>query len=154
MRRHFLLFFIASAMWVAGCGPLDLYEKNVIIPKHRWKSEFRPQFSFIIKDSSRPYQLYFTIRHKDKYAYNNIYIKLTALNEKNDTVFSRIYDVKLGSDETGWLGSGMDDIYDHRVRLEAPEKWKPGAYRFIVEQIMREDPLEHVLAAGIRLEKK
>ena len=64
------------------------------------------------------------------------------------------------TDETGWLGSGMDDIYEHRepITPRSSEKAfyfrKPGDYTFTIEQLMRQDPLENVLNAGIRIEKK
>ena len=70
------------------------------------------------------------------------------------------YDMRLGTDETGWLGSGMDDIYEHRepITPRSSEKAfyfrKPGDYTFTIEQLMRQDPLENVLNAGIRIEKK
>jgi hypothetical protein len=48
----------------------------------------------------------------------------------------------------------MDDIYEHRIPLGEPQSLKAGTYTFSLEQIMREDPLEHVLNVGLRLEKK
>jgi hypothetical protein len=48
----------------------------------------------------------------------------------------------------------MDDIYEHRIKL-APDagKLKAGSYKFILENIMREDPLKEVLNVGVRIEK-
>ena len=58
------------------------------------------------------------------------------------------------ADNNGWKGSGMDDIYEHRVRiLDLAGFPKPGTYSFTLEQIMRDDPLPHVLNVGVRLEK-
>jgi hypothetical protein len=47
----------------------------------------------------------------------------------------------------------MDDIYEHRVKLGDPQLLVAGTYTFTLEQIMREDPLEHVMNAGLRIEK-
>lgn len=62
------------------------------------------------------------------------------------------------SNAEGWLGSGMDDLFEHRIALMLdPQKVsfkKSGQYTFVLEQIMRDDPLEHVLNAGLRIEKK
>jgi hypothetical protein len=67
-------------------------------------------------------------------------------------------ELPLANNEKGWLGSAMDDLYEHRVALTLdPQKFnfkKAGTYSFILEQVMREDPLLNVLNAGIRLEKK
>jgi gliding motility-associated lipoprotein GldH len=67
-------------------------------------------------------------------------------------------ELPLASAEKGWLGSGMDDIYEHRIALTLDPQLvgfkKSGNYNFTLEQIMREDPLEHVFNAGLRIEKK
>ncbi len=62
--------------------------------------------------------------------------------------------LKLGDNSKGWLGSAMDDIIEHRVLLNRyPVKLKMGNYTFTLQQIMREDPLQYVMNAGIRVEK-
>ncbi|GAC1440675.1 MAG: hypothetical protein NVSMB63_07400 [Sediminibacterium sp.] len=48
----------------------------------------------------------------------------------------------------------MDDVFDHRARItRSPIKLKKGSYTFALQQAMREEPLEYVLNAGIRIEK-
>ncbi len=50
----------------------------------------------------------------------------------------------------------MDDIYEQRIRItpgEQPVPLQAGTYKFTLQQIMREDPLENVMNAGIRIEK-
>lgn len=64
-------------------------------------------------------------------------------------------DLRLATDDKGWLGSGMDDIFEHRILVtQQPVVLKRvGTYVFRLENIMREDPLEHVMNVGIRVEK-
>jgi gliding motility-associated lipoprotein GldH len=130
----------------------------VSIPGHRWSSSFKPEFTFNIKDTTVPYQLFFVIRHNEKYRYRNIYINLYTRRPARDSIENIQFDLPLATDEKGWLGSGMDDIYEHRIPLTPPEQdlyfRRSGTYTFTIEQIMRENPLEHVLSAGLRIEKK
>lgn len=64
------------------------------------------------------------------------------------------YDLTLATNEKGWLGSGMDDIFEHRVLIQPETKFnRPGTYSFTLEQIMRDDPLLHVFNVGVRIEK-
>ncbi len=64
------------------------------------------------------------------------------------------YDITLANNEKGWLGSAMDDIYEHRALIQPQTHFsKAGSYHFTVQQVMREDPLLHVLYAGLRVEK-
>ena len=152
--KRLFLFLVPCALCLAACTTVDLYEKSVSIPGHSWKSSYQPSFTFTIKDTSTPYQLYFVIRHNDKYSFNNIYVNLHIKLPGSDSARTIRRDLALATDEKGWLASGMDDIYEHRIKLGEPELLKAGDYTFRIEQIMRENPLKNVLNAGIRIEKK
>lgn len=162
MRRNqnIICWLTACGLWFItfSCTTIDLYEKSVTIPGHSWKSDYKPSFTFTIKDTSSPYLLYFVLRHNDKYSFNNLYINLYAKQPGQDSAQSVRYDLPLATNERGWLASGMDDIYEHRILLtpRGQEFYfkKPGDYTFTIEQIMREDPLKNVLNAGLRIEKK
>jgi gliding motility-associated lipoprotein GldH len=145
---------------IVSCTTIDLYEKSALVPGHAWKSSYKPSFTFTIKDTSSLYQLLLVLRHDDKYNYNNIWLNISVKSPGTDTVITFRAVKQLASDEKGWLASGMDDIYEHRISLlkELVENnvsfRKYGDYTFTIEQIMREDPLQHVLNVGLRLEKK
>lgn len=143
---------IAYCLLFSSCSTIDLYEKTVPLPNHEWKSEYKPEFNFTIKDSTSQYQAFFVIRHTEKYNYNNIWINLYS-QPPGDTLHKAPFELQLATNEKGWLATGMDDIYEHRIKLINPIPLKAGNYKFILENIMREDPLQHVLNVGIRIEK-
>lgn len=154
------MFLVPCALYLVSCTTIDLYEKSVAIPGHSWKNDFKPSFTFTIKDTVPAYQLYLVLRHNDKYNYNNIYIRLHSQLPNQDTTQLAIYDydLLLATDEKGWLTNGMDDIYEHRLLLTpAGENFyfrKKGDYTYTIEQFMREDPLKNILDVGLRIEKK
>ena len=160
-RNTCFWIFVAycSQLVAVSCTTADLYEKTAAIPGHSWKSSFKPSFTFTIKDTTATYQLYVILRHNDKYSFNNLYLNLyyqsAGQPEKKITL-----DLKLATNEKGWLASGMDDIYEHRIDINKElvdnnfSLRQPGEYKFTLEQIMREDPLNNVLDAGLRIEKK
>jgi gliding motility-associated lipoprotein GldH len=78
-----------------------------------------------------------------------------SVQPPGDSVFVNRRNLTLATDQKGWLGKGMDDIFEHRILLNPnPVKFsKRGVYKFTLQQIMREDPLGNILNAGIRLEK-
>jgi gliding motility-associated lipoprotein GldH len=158
MDKTTLLVPRALCLAIVSCTTTDLYEKSVAVPGHSWKNSFKPSFTFIIKDTASPYQIFLILRHTDKYNFNNIYINLYARQPNQDTMQSVKYDLTLATNEKGWLASGMDDIYEHRIPLTPTQQQfyfkKPGNYIFTVEQIMRENPLNNVLDVGLRIEKK
>lgn len=151
-----LLPLLAVSIFLYSCGSIDLYEKTAPVPKHQWQSNFKPSFSFTITDTASAYQVFIILRHSDRYNYNNIWVNLYT-KAPGDTVQKVQYELPLASKEKGWLGAGMDDIYEHRISISPPEMNRfprAGTYTFTLEQVMREDPLAQVLDVGIRLEKK
>ena len=156
LKNPCLLLLIACSLQFAACSiPSGVFEKDVTIPRQQWESSFRPRIDFIVKeeDTASLYNVYFVIRHTDAYNYNNIWIRGTVMQPGDTAARSERYDLTLATNK-GWEGNGMDDIYEHRILLQPETKFrKPGTYFFTIEQIMREDPLKHILNVGIRVEK-
>lgn len=151
--KRILFFLIPFFLFLYSCTTIGLYEKDVAIPGHSWKSSFKPTFTFSIKDTTAPYQFFLILRHTEKYNYTNIYINLYIQAPGNDSL-NKIQRSLVLANNDGWLGRGMDDIYEYRIALGDPQSLKAGDYKFTIEQIMREDPLENVLNVGLRIEKK
>lgn len=143
---------IAFCVLLVSCTTSDLYEKHVSLVNHEWKNDYRPEFDFAIKDTTALYKVFFVIRHTEKYRYNNIWINLYS-QPPGDTLHKAQYEMQLATNDKGWLATGMGDIYEHRKELTRPVRLKAGTYKLKLENIMREDPLQHVLNVGIRIEK-
>lgn len=144
-----LLMLLGS---LQSCNTIDVYEQTISLPKHEWKSNLRLNFSPQIKDSIGYYNIYFVLRHSESYHFNNIWINLTS-TLPNDSPRTQRLNIQLASGN-GWLGTSMDDIIEQRLLLnKQPMRLKAGTYKFSITQIMREDPLENILNAGLRIEK-
>jgi len=115
---------------LAGCSETGLYEKVYFMKGNAWSSQEEPSFEFEVKDTSSKYQLYFLIRHADAYEYNNVWISLKSQLPGDSIIRKERFDIPL-ADQKKWLGSGMDDIFDHRVLLyREPVKFsKSGLYK-------------------------
>jgi gliding motility-associated lipoprotein GldH len=145
---------IIPCLFLLSCQSIDLYEKVVPIPGHAWKTNFKPAFHFTIKDTTSAYQLYVILRHTEKYNYNNIWINIHIKTPEGATQ-TILQELPLANNE-GWLGEGIDDIYEHRIKLSTEEMkfTRSGTYTFSLQHVMRQNPLEYVMNAGIRIEKK
>lgn len=139
-------------MLAASCIKSDAFEKNVPIPGHEWSSSYKPSIDVHITDTTSTYTLYVVLRHTDAYRFNNLWINLYT-QVPGEKLRKQRFDLRLATDDRGWLGSGMDDIYEHRIAIAPIRFPKTGQYTFQLEQIMREDPLPHIMNAGIRLER-
>ena len=152
--KKFGLWLFASTLLFSSCQTIDVFEKNVTLPKHEWSNAFKPEISFEITDTISYYNIYVVLRHTDAYRYKNIWLNVNT-QIPGDTTMNQRLDLLLATDDKGWLGSGMDDIYEHRIRItQQPQRLaRKGLYKFRLEQIMREDPLENIMNVGIRVEK-
>jgi gliding motility-associated lipoprotein GldH len=148
-----IVFAVSLMITLWSCNKLDSFEKTVYFPEHQWYSKNQPSFQFEIADTISRYHIFVVIRHEDAYHYNNLWLNVitTAPNEKSNI---QKVNLQLANNTTGWLGSGMDDVFDHRIRItNNPIQLKKGVYQFSLQQVMRENPLPAILNAGIRVEK-
>lgn len=152
-KKLFALLLVFFS-FIAACGTIDVFEKNVSIPNQEWSNSFQPQIEFEVTDTTSLYNIYVVLRHTDAYRYKNIYLNIYTQVPGGPMLKERA-DLQLATDDKGWLGSGMDDIFEHRIRItQEPQKLpRSGIYKYKLEQIMREEPLQHVMNVGIRVEK-
>ena len=152
--KFLILYFLLLISYFCGCKRIDVFEKNSSIPKNQWNYSFQPTFEFDIADTSVEYNVYVVLRHTDAYKYNNIWLNIGKQFPADSMQFQRL-DLQLGTDAKGWDGTGMDDIWElRRLITNGPYQFrKPGKYKFLIGQIMRENPLLNILSVGIRVEK-
>lgn len=147
-----VLLIAAGSILFHACTTVDLYEKTASFSKHEWGGDHQPSFTFSITDTTHPYQLFFVFRHTDAYHFKNIWVEIQVKEPDSTYTVSREFPLAAADK---WLGEGMDDVYEHRVPFsKAPALLKKGSYTFTLRQVMREEPLQHVLNAGIRIEKQ
>lgn len=153
-KRISILFFVLIISGLTSCREIGLYEKHTVIPEGKWNSNFSASGKFMIKDTVNPYSLSIILRHTDTYNFNNIWLRV-GLKPPGDTMHFQKVELSLGNDASGWEGAGMNDIWEVRKPLNAkPQRFiKPGLYEYKIFQVMREDPLPHVMSAGLRVEK-
>ena len=150
MKRALLV--IIPLLFLISCVKIDVFEKNVTIPGHSWQATFKPNIEFEITDTAQLYNIYVVLRHADAYRYKNIWLNI-GIQPPGEQLQKSRFDLALATDEKGWMGKGMDDIFEHRIPLYQQTPLKKGKYIFQLENVMREDPLEHVMNVGIRVEK-
>lgn len=157
LKKLLLSLLTAGCFGLTSCTvPSGVFEKDVALPGQQWESNFKPTINFVIspQDTANIYNVYIVLRHADAYSYNNIWIRGTVKSPGDSAGRSERYDLSLADNEKGWKGSGMDDIFEHRVWIQQQTRFtRPGTYSYTLEQIMRDDPLKNVLNVGVRIEK-
>ena len=149
-----LVVFLSSLFFIFSCKQIDVYEKNTVFHKHEFHCKDTVQGSFVIADTNAYYNLYIIVRHTDQYKYNNIWLNV-GLKPPTDTFSFQRLQLTLGDDANGWEGTGMNDIWEARKLINGiPRRFKrPGKYEYCLVNIMRDDPLLHVMSIGLRMER-
>lgn len=151
MKLSGIVFLAALAF--SSCSTNNVYERMSFFSKHEWSSANKPSFNFEVTDTTALYRLYLVIRHTDAYHWNNIWVTLTVKSPDTTLAVKREFVL---ADNNKWHGTVVDDIVEQRIPFDKsnnPVPLKKGSYTFTLQQVMREDPLQNVLNAGIRVEK-
>jgi len=114
----------AIAILFCACMKVQLFEKNVVIPKQQWDYAFKPSVQFNIEDTTAGYDLYVVVRHTDAYNYNNIWMNL-YIQAPGEASTKQQLDIPLATNDKGWLGKGMDDIFE-QIALELRHQYSIG----------------------------
>jgi gliding motility-associated lipoprotein GldH len=154
LLKNKIAFILLSIFFVlSGCETKQLFEQSTIYPNHNWPSKQATKYQFNVTDTAATYKLFFVIRHHNAYHYKNIWLDLSIKSPTN-AITKQVLNLNLADDARGWLGTGMDDIYDQRIPMTAtPIRFNKGIHEITVQHTMREDPLENILSTGIRVEK-
>lgn len=149
-----LAYILILSLTLGSCVQTGVFEKTATFPKHEWRAGEKQVIRFNISDTNSNYRLFFVIRHTNAYRYNNLWIKVGSKGPADSILHVQQFDLPLATNNK-WNGTGIDDIYEQRILLSqrSLHVQKPGTYEFTIEHIMREDPLQEILNAGIRLEK-
>lgn len=150
---HILLLAILIGNLFA-CNPNNIFQQQKFFANQEWKSSDTVLARIQIEDTTKPYHIYIVVRHTNAYNYNNMWVKIKTTPPGKPTQ-EQLLELRLANNTNGWLGSGMDDIFEHKIRITAqPVFLQKGTHQFVLQQEMRQDPLLEVLNAGIRIEKQ
>ncbi|MBV7528626.1 gliding motility lipoprotein GldH [Chitinophaga sp. sic0106] len=156
--KRLLLVTAGLLILAAACKPpkLDVYEKNLEIPGHDWTYDYKPAFEVKLEpeDTAWLYNIYVNVRHSAPYPYSNLWIMVGTQYPGDSIPARQRVELPLADPSGKWLGSGIDDIFEHRVPIQQNAIFsKPGTYKITFEQNMRQNPLPHVMNVGLRIEK-
>ena len=151
-KRYFFFFLFTSCL---SCNIITgVFEKSVQLPAQEWPSGLKAEIPFDLTDTAALYNIYIVLRHTDAYHFNNMFVRMSVWEPGATNPKTGDYDLSLATNEKGWNGTAMDDIYDSRILIQPDTRFRrPGRYRVRLEQLMREDPLKFVLSVGLRVEK-
>jgi gliding motility-associated lipoprotein GldH len=128
-------------------------DTNIELKKRNWSYAEKIKVPVKIESADIPYNLYFNLRHTADYKYSNIFV-LIHVTDPNGKKTTERKEFKLALADGEWLGKGSGNKYSLQLQFKSSYKFpKNGTYLFELEQNMRDNPLNNISDAGIRVEK-
>ena len=147
MRKVVLLAVIS--LLLLSCQQEVVFTEFKALPGCGWEADSMVKFIPVLEDSIAVYNMQLTVRHTDRYAYQNLWL---FVDVKHDSVLLRrdTIEAMVANDRGEWLGSGMSKytlplLYVENVQLQN------GEYEVVVQQGMREEVLQGITDLGLKV---
>ena len=148
MKRNLLI--ILCSVLLAGCQRGVIYTQFVELPQSGWDAQQAITFTPTITDTITDYQLQLTLRHNDRYPYQNMWM---FIGIKHDSTFilTDTIECYLANERGEWLGGGISQyelpmIYENNYRFE-----RSGIYHITIEQGMRIEQIVGITSIGVKI---
>jgi gliding motility-associated lipoprotein GldH len=155
VKTNHLIWFAACLLTV-GCAQHVVFQQDAEVPQGAWSRTWKPVFTFDVKDTLAPRDIYLDIRHTGEYAFSNIYIFATLQGPGG--TYTDTVECKLADPEGRWYGKGTGFIFSDRIKAHILYRMgnrfpRSGRYSFTLEQAMRTEELKGVIDVGISIEE-
>jgi gliding motility-associated lipoprotein GldH len=154
MNRVLLTLATTSLLAAAsiGCSPSPEFAVVRDIPGEAWYADSMLVFDVEIADTTATYRVEVDVRHAGTYAYRNLYVGRDVLN-KGGTVYHDTAEFQLASPEGQWIGDGITGLKTVTLpyRSEGLRFPKPDTYRFRLQHLMRDEPLNGIHSVALKL---
>ena len=152
---HSILRYFAFAAVVLGgvaCGPSPEFIVVREIDGEAWYRDSMLVFEVPVSDTSATYRVEVDVRHAGDYAYRNLYVGRDVLNARG-TVYHDTAEFQLASPEGQWLGDGIAGLKTVTLayRSEGLRFPKAETYRFRMQHLMRDEPLQGIHSVALKL---
>lgn len=162
MKKIFLSSLISFSVFLIGCqDEFRVFEKNEELSEGKWERNYHPTFEFDIQDTTITYNILFNVRNTMDYQFSNLYLNysledslgnIELMNQTQVFLFDK--EGKPTGEKSFLFSPSIADIFDHHYLCVQHQFKRAGIYRVKLKQYMRnQDPLEHILAVGVRVEK-
>lgn len=152
-KKTFLLLFLAVTSFTSCQDTQTVVDNNIEIAGHNWSYTEKVQVPVEISDASLAYNLYLNLRLTASYKYSNIFLLIHTTGPDGKKTTER-KEFRLALPDGEWLGSGSGNLYSYQILFRENYKFPiKGKYTFELEQNMRDNPLNSVTDAGVRVEK-
>lgn len=130
-----------------------IVDTNIEIAGHNWSYTEKVQVPVMIENAGIAYNLYVNLRLTASYKYSNIFLLIHTTGPDGKKSTER-KEFRLALPDGEWLGSGSGNLYSYQILFKENYRFPvKGKYMIELEQNMRDNPLNSISDAGVRVEK-
>jgi gliding motility-associated lipoprotein GldH len=149
----FNVLSLLSLLFVACKKDYFFEQKKTTAQPEFWAYKDSIRFDFDLIDTSVTYNLIVDVDHADKFAFENLYVKIHTIFPSGKRL-GKLKSLQLMTPTGGWLGQKSGETVQANLVLQDHTIFKePGHYSIVFEQFMRRDSLPGITAIGLSVEK-
>ena len=149
-----IFFSLIFAVMLVSCNDQQaIIDTNIELDKFNWSYSEKVKIPFTIEQVEKSYNLFLNLRHTSDYRYSNIFLLIQIIDPNGKKTTER-KEFKLALPDGEWLGSVSGNLYSYQILFKENFKFTlKGKYTIELEQNMRDNPLDYITDAGIRVER-
>lgn len=153
MKNKVIFFaFLAVLTSLQSCVDNAVVDNFFAIPNQHWTYAQPIKTAVEISDPNKNYNLFINLRHTDAYKYANIWFKVSIVSPDKKKKTERV-EFNLASTDGAWLGTTGGNLFTCQLPYKQNYRFaQKGKYLIVVEQNMRDNPLDGVNDLGLRVE--
>lgn len=135
-KSKFLAFLLVSLL-IFSCVDRSEFNKYKTLKNGNWKPGEVVSFTFQIKDTISPKNLFINIRNNNNYEFSNLYL-ITVLKFPNKRLVIDTLQYEMADVSGKFLGNGFSGIKENKLFYKARKVFpSSGNYTFEVRHAMR-----------------
>ena len=150
MRAYRMIIPLMAAWLIAGCSSEVVSTAHRDLPEAGWDVTDTIVLPIEVNDTAMTYDLAITLRHTDKYPYQNIWFFMQTADGRRDTVLAMLAD-----DRGQWLTTRAGRYYSGYVVAERNVRFdSTGIQEVRIVHGMRDERLQGVADVGIEVRRQ
>jgi gliding motility-associated lipoprotein GldH len=138
LKSKFLILLLILILMIS-CNDTIEFNQYKAVEDNSWKSGEKMNFTFEIKDTISPKNLFINIRNNSDYAFSNLYV-ITALKFPNNSLVIDTLQYEMTDASGIFLGSGFSEIKENKLFYKEHKVFPvSGNYSLTIVHAMRKN---------------
>lgn len=159
LKSKFLILLLISILMIS-CNDITEFNQYKAVENSSWKSGEKINFTFEVKDTILPKNLFINIRNNSDYEFSNLYL-ITTLKFPNNSLVIDTLQYEMADASGMFLGNGFSEIKENKLFYKERKVFPiSGNYALTIRHAMRKngemkavEKLDGVQDVGFSIEK-